>query len=76
MKVKEFDQKFDAGEDITALLDLSKVKRDRSRQKTISIDLPIWIIEAIDQEANRLGVTPQLIIQTSLTAHLALDSPL
>lgn len=76
MKVKEFDQKFDAGEDITALLDLSKVKRDRSRQKTISIDLPIWIIEAIDQEANRLGVTPQLIIQASLTAHLALDSPL
>ena len=75
MKAKEFDQKFDDGEDITQMLDLSQAKRPLSARRKISIDLPIWIIELIDQEASRLGVTPQTIIQTSLTEHLAINNP-
>lgn len=70
MKAKEFDQKFDEGEDITQHLDLSKASRSRSAQTTVNIDLPTWIVESIDREANRLGVTPQSIIQTSLTKHV------
>ncbi len=75
MNAKEFDQKFDAGEDITQALDLSKAKRHQAEQKTVSIDLPVWMLELIDQEANRLGVTPQTIIQTSLAKHLAVNEP-
>lgn len=75
MKAKEFDQKFDDGEDITQALDLSKARRHQSEQKTVSIDLPVWMLELIDQEANRLGVTPQAIIQTSLAEHLAVNEP-
>ncbi len=76
MNAKEFDQKFDDGEeDIIEMLDLSKAKRPFSTQKRLSIDLPIWMIELIDREANRLGVTPQTIIQTSLAKHLAAIKP-
>ncbi len=75
MKAKEFDQKFDDGEDITQMLDLSQAKRPLSTQKRLSIDLPIWMIELIDQEASRLGVTPQTIIQTSVAKHLAVNNP-
>lgn len=75
IKAEEFDRKFDAGEDITQVLDLSKAKRHQSEQKTISIDLPIWMLELIDQEAGRLGVSPQSIIQTSLAEHLAINEP-
>jgi hypothetical protein len=76
MNDKEFDQKFDDGEeDIIEMLDLSKAKRPFSTQKKLSIDLPIWMIELIDREANRLGVTPQNIIQTSLVKHLATSKP-
>jgi len=75
MKAEEFDRKFDAGEDITQMLDLSKAKRYQSEQKTISIDLPVWMLELIDQEASRLGVSPQSIIQTSLAEHLAINEP-
>ncbi len=76
MNAKEFDQKFDDGEeDIIEMLDLSKAKRPFSTQKRLSIDLPIWMIELIDREANRLGVTPQTIIQTSLTERLAASKP-
>jgi hypothetical protein len=75
MKAQEFDQIFDDGEDIIEYLDLSQAKRSRSDRKTVSIDLPIWIVESIDREAIRLGVTQQSIIQTSLTEHFAVHSP-
>ena len=75
MKANKFDQKFDDGEDIIQHLDLTKASRSRSVQTTVSIDLPVWIVESIDREAHRLGVTPQSIIQTSLTEHLAVHSP-
>ncbi len=72
----EFDQKFDDGEeDIIKMLDLSKAKRPLANQKRLSIDLPIWMIELIDQEANRLGITPQKVIQDSLAEHLAVSTP-
>ena len=71
MNAKEFDQKFDDGEeDIIEMLDLSQAKRPLATQKRLSIELPIWIIELINQEAVRLGVTPQTVIQTSLAEHL------
>lgn len=76
MKANEFDQKFDDGEDIIEHLDLTKASRSRSTQTTVSVDLPVWIVESIDREAYRLGVTPQSIIQTSLTEHLAIHSQL
>jgi len=76
MNAKEFDQKFDDGEeDIIEMLDLSKANRPFITQKRLTIDLPIWMIELIDREANRLGVTPQTIIQASLTEHLATIKP-
>ena len=76
MNAKEFDQKFDDGEeDIMEMLDLSKAKRPLANQKRLNIDLPIWMIELIDQEANRLGITPQTVIQNSLAEHLAVITP-
>ena len=41
MKAQEFDQKFDDGEDITHLLDLSQAKRPLVGQAIVSINLPI-----------------------------------
>jgi hypothetical protein len=75
MNAKEFDQKFDDGEeDIIEMLDLSKAKRPLANQKRLSIDLPMWMIELIDQEAKRLGITPQTVIQNSLAEHLAVST--
>ncbi|MEM1243057.1 MAG: CopG family transcriptional regulator [Cyanobacteria bacterium P01_H01_bin.26] len=75
MKAKEFDQKFEAEEDLTPYLDLSKAKRLESDYQSIRIDLPIWLLERINQEANRLGTTPQEVIQTSLAKYLAVNRP-
>lgn len=75
MNAKEFDQKFDDGEeDIIEMLDLSQAKRPLAIQKMLSIELPVWMIELVNQEAKRLGVTPQAVVQNSLAEHLAVSN--
>jgi len=70
MKAEEFDAKFDNGEDITAFLDLSQTRRPGYEQKRINIDFPVWMIEALEHEAKRLGVTSDAIIKLWLAERL------
>ena len=70
MKANEFDKKFDRGAKIISSLDLSKAKRPMLDQKRVNVDFPIWMIESMDREANRLGVTRQSIIKIWLAERL------
>ena len=70
MKAKELDKRFDAGEDITSHLDLSKVRRPRQDQKRVNVDFPVWMIAALDKEAKRLGVPRQSLIKILIANHL------
>lgn len=63
MKAKELDNIFDSGEDITSHLDLSTKKRPGLKQRRVNVDFPDWIIESLDREASRIGVTRQSIIK-------------
>ena len=71
MKAKEFDKKFDLGEDVSSHLNLSKAKRPGLEQKRVNVDMPAWMIESLDDEARRLGVTRQSIIKVWLAERLA-----
>lgn len=62
MKAKSFDAKFDKGVDVTDALDLSKARRPRQEQRRVNVDFPIWMIESLDRESGRLGVTRQSVI--------------
>ena len=70
MKAKKFEQQFDEGVDITASLDLSKAKRVLQEQKRVSVDFPIWMVDSLDREASKLGVTRQSVIKVWLTERL------
>lgn len=70
MKAKIFDQQFDKGIDITGSLDLSKAKRVLQEQKRVNVDFPTWMIESLDREARKLGVTRQSIIKVWLAERL------
>ena len=71
MKANDFDEKFDAGEeDIIDQLDLSSAQRVNQQQKRVNVDFPIWMIESLDKEASRLGVTRQSIIKVWLAERL------
>jgi hypothetical protein len=70
MKAKEFDKRFDRGEDITRLLDRTKARRPEQEQRRVNVDFPTWMIESLDREAKRLGVTRQSIIKMWLAEKL------
>ncbi len=63
MKARKFDEKFDRGEDVTSDLDLSKARILNQEPRRINVDFPAWMIESLDREAKRLGVTRQSIIK-------------
>ncbi len=71
MKASEFDSKFDDGkEDIIDDLDLSSANRVNQKQKRINVDFPVWVVESLDREAARVGVTRQSIIKVWLVERL------
>ena len=70
MKVKEFEARFDAGEDLTEALDLSQAKRVQQVQKRVNVDFPTWMIDSLDREASRIGVTRQSVIKVWLAERL------
>jgi hypothetical protein len=70
MKAKEFDKKFDEGEDVTADLDLSRARRSQRNHRRVNVDFPVWMIESLDREAAHLGVTRQSIIKLWLGERL------
>jgi hypothetical protein len=69
-KASEFDRKFDDGDSVIADLDLSKARRPAEEQKRINMDVPVWMLEALDREARRLGVSREAIIKLWLAERL------
>ena len=71
MKAKILDRKFDENkEDIVGEFDLSTIKRPNQTQKRVNVDFPTWMVESLDKEASRLGVTRQSIIKVWLAERL------
>lgn len=70
MKASEFDNKFDAGGDVTDALNLSGARRVNQETRRVNVDFPRWMIHQLDSEAQRLGVTRQSIIKIWLSERL------
>lgn len=70
MKAENFDQQFDTGTDISANLDVSKARRVAQMQKRVNVDFPAWMVESLDREASKLGVTRQSVIKVWLAERL------
>ena len=70
MKASELDKKFDDDENILEHLDSSAARRPGLEQKRVNVDFPVWMIQALDHEARRLGVTRQSVIKMWLAERL------
>ena len=77
---KEFDEKFDNGEDISEYLDFSKaiklkdMKKLKTETRKVNVDFPEWVIESLDREAKKIGVTRQSIIKVWIAERLKEES--
>ena len=71
MKAQDLDRKFDAGdEDSVGDLDLRAARRTGRDVQRVNVDFPIWMVESLDAEATRLGITRQAIIKTWIAERL------
>lgn len=71
MPAAELDRTFDEGEeDILDYFDLDSTTRPNRRVKRVNVDFPEWVVEALDAEARRLGVTRQSIIKVWIAERL------
>ncbi len=70
MKAEEFDKKFDSGEDITEDLDFSKAVRMNQKSKRVNVDFPVWVVEQLDKQSKRLGITRQALVKVWIAEKL------
>ena len=65
---KEFDNLFDKGEDITEYLDTNNSMsldefEGKYKIKRVNVDFPLYIVDMLDEEAKKIGVTRQSLIK-------------
>ena len=70
MKAKDFDERFGRGENVLRHLDLARATRPGNEQRRVNVDFPAWMIDSLDKEAKRLGVTRQSIIKVWIAERL------
>jgi hypothetical protein len=70
MKAEELDRKFDNGDEVLGHFDISTMKRLGLEINHIVIDFPQWMLEAIDREAQRLGIQRQAVIKVWIAERL------
>ena len=71
MKARELDAAFDEDAvDIVDQLDLSSARRPKRDVQRVNVDFPAWMVNSLDAEAARLGITRQALIKTWIAEHL------
>jgi hypothetical protein len=70
MKANEFDERFDSGQDMAAVLDTTRARRPGEEHRRVNVDFPVWMIAELDREATRLGVTRQSLIKVWIAEKL------
>jgi len=64
ISAEEFDRLFDEGGDVSPYVDRSKARRIQPTIRRVNVDFPYWMVHALDDEAERLGITRQSVIKT------------
>jgi hypothetical protein len=70
MKATELDQRFDAGEDISEVVDWNSARRINQEPRRVNVDFPAWMVASMDQEADRLGISRQALIKVWIAERL------
>ncbi len=75
IKVEELDDMFDNGEDVMDHFDVRHpIIRNDGSVRRVSVDMPEWMIEQLDEEARHLAVPRQAIIKIWLSERLERQS--
>ncbi|MDF1521324.1 MAG: hypothetical protein P1P87_00710 [Trueperaceae bacterium] len=71
MDAAGLDRTFDDGEeDVLGHIGLDSATRPYRQVRRVNVDVPEWVFEALDVEAQRLGVTRQSVIKVWIAERL------
>ena len=63
--VEEFDKMFDdASDEIDDFVDFSKFEKRNLELKRVNVDFPPWVVNSLDIEAQRIGISRQALIKS------------
>ena len=68
MSAKQLDEAFDQGKDMMPWMDKSTAKVQHPIQR-INIDMPVEILQKVDHEASRVGVTRTSLLKLWIAEH-------
>lgn len=67
---KEFDERFDHGEDISEFVYASTIQRPGLKSRRVNVDFPEWVIQSLDNESTLIGVSRQSLIKLWISERL------
>ncbi|MFR0591421.1 type II toxin-antitoxin system BrnA family antitoxin [Bifidobacterium thermophilum] len=69
---EQLEQRFDAGEEVLGHFDLDHpiVERHPIVQKRITLTMPDWIVEGLDEEAEELAISRNAVVNTWLAERI------
>ncbi len=70
MKAEELDRMFDESEDLATELDVPPTRKNGREPGRVTVDFPAWMLDALDREAKRLGVTRQSVVKVWIAERL------
>ena len=73
ISTQQFDELFDQGKDISAILNIKTARRHGLETRRVSVDFPEWMINTLYHQAAKLGVTRQSIIKFWIAEKLKID---
>ena len=69
ISAKDFDRRFDDGEDMADFIDIKKARVNKRIQR-INVDIPTPFLMRIDREAEKIGVARTALIKLWLSERL------
>jgi len=75
INAEEFDRRFDVGEDISEYVDWDSARHINLQPKMVNVSFPAWMVNALDHEAEKMGITRQSLIKVVINAHLQEKMP-
>jgi len=70
MKATELDQRFDAGENVSDVIDWDSARRINQEPRRVNVDFPAWMVASMDREADRLGISRRALIKVWIAERL------
>lgn len=67
---ENLEQRFDDGEDVLDYFDVSSARQPNLEAKRVNVDFPTWVVNGLDREAKRLGITRQSLIKMWIAERL------